>query len=126
MILLAVRNALRRIEKWNIKLDGDVLSERVAKLKPMMKSQVESEFPALAEVENEVKVILGDIGLSSSLNPPYLNFARETYRMSKRLLGKQLLREVNASMAKWIARGFDQDILERIRNAVFALTAPQP
>jgi hypothetical protein len=92
----------------------------------MMLSQIEAEFPAPVEVENEVKVILGDVGISSSLNPPYLNFARETYRMSKKLIGKQLLRQVDASMAKWIARGFDRDILERIRNTVFTLTAPIP
>ena len=123
---MAVRNALRRLQKWDIKLAGDVLSEQVANLKPMMKSQIEVEFPALVEVENEVKVILGDVGISSSLNPPYLNFARETYRLSKKLLGKQLLREVDAMMAKWITRGFDRDILERIRNTVFSLTAPTP
>ena len=123
---MAVRNALRRLQKWDIKLAGDVLSEQVANLKPMMKSQIEVEFPALVEVENEVKVILGDVGISSSLNPPYLNFARETYRLSKKLLGKQLLREVDAMMAKWITRGFDRDILERIRNTVFTLTAPTP
>jgi len=123
---MAVRNALRRIEKWDMKLAGDVLSERVANLKPMMKSQIEAEFPALVEVENEVKVILGDVGISSSLNPPYLNFARETYRLSKRFCGRQLLKEVDAVMAKWITRGFDQDILERIRNTVFTLTAPTP
>ncbi|MEO0091766.1 MAG: hypothetical protein ABIK61_03545 [candidate division WOR-3 bacterium] len=120
---MAVRNALRRIEKWDLKLSGGVLSEKLANLKPMMKSQIETEFPALVEIENEVKIILGEIGLSSSLNPPYLNFARETYRLSKRLLGKQLLREVDAVMAKWQTRGFDKDILERIRNTVFTLTA---
>ena len=123
---MAVRNALRRLQKWDVKLAGDVLSERVANLKPMMKEQIQAEFPALVEVENEVKIILGDVGISSSLNPPYLNFARETYRLSKRLMAKQLLREVDASMAKWIARGFDRDILERIRNTVFTLTAPTP
>ncbi|MCX7785782.1 MAG: hypothetical protein N2201_06120 [candidate division WOR-3 bacterium] len=120
---MAVRNALRRVDKWDLKLNGDVLSEKVATLKPMMKAQIETEFPALVEVENEVKAILGEIGITSSLNPPYLNFARETYRLSKRFLGKQLLREVDAIMAKWLARGFDKDILERIRNTVFTLTA---
>ncbi len=123
---MAVRNALRRIEKWDVKLAGDVLSERVANLKPMMKSQVEAEFPALVEVENEVKTILGEVGISSSLNPPYLNFAREAYRLCKRFNGNQLLKEVNAAMTKWISRGFEQDILERIRNTVFTLTSPQP
>ncbi len=123
---MAVRNALRRIQKWDTKLSGDVLSEKVANLKPMMKSQIEVEFPALVSVENEVKIILGEIGLSSSLNPIYLNFAREVYRLSKRLHSKQLLLEVNASIAKWTTRGFDRDILERIRNTVFTLTTPQP
>lgn len=126
MVILAVRNAIRRIQKWDSNLSGDVLSERVANLKPMMKSQIEAEFPAVVAVENEIKLILGETGLSSSLNPPYLNFSREVYRLRKRFTSKQLLREVNATMAKWIARGFDQDILERIRNTVFTLTAPTP
>lgn len=106
---MAVRNTVRRIEKWDAKLSGDVLSEKVAKLKPMRKSQIEAEFPTLVTVENEVKIILGESGLSSSFNPIYLNFAREVYWMSKRLHSKQLLLEVNASIAKWTTRGFDRE-----------------
>jgi hypothetical protein len=34
-----VRNALRRIPKWDKKLVGDVLSKRVEELKPMMFSK---------------------------------------------------------------------------------------
>ncbi len=34
-VIMALRNAYRRIQKWDKKLSGDVLSRRVAELKPM-------------------------------------------------------------------------------------------
>jgi len=30
------------------------------------------------------------------------------------------------NLNKWVARGLDQDTLEKIRNTVFALAAPTP
>jgi hypothetical protein len=121
-----VRNALRRIQKWDKKLAGDVLSKRVEELKPMMFSQIEAEFPTIVKIENQVKTVLGKYEIATWHNPAYLNFSRAVYKMTKRFAGKQLLKMVNVAMVKWVALGLDQAILEAIRNTIFTLTEPTP
>lgn len=121
-----VRNALRRIQKWDKKLAGDVLSKRVETLKPMMFSQIEAEFPTLVQVETKVKTVIGEFGIPTWQNPAYLNFSREIYKLVKRFCGRQLLLMTNAVMIKWLTLDLRQDILEAIRTTIFTLTAPTP
>ncbi|MCS7258478.1 MAG: hypothetical protein NZ601_03810 [candidate division WOR-3 bacterium] len=121
---MAVRPSNRRLEKWDNFLSGDVLSVAVSNYKPKMKEQLSAIFPELEALENEVKIILSEAGTPSMFNPAYLNFAREVYRYAKKFSGTQLLREVDILMNKWSQRSLERDILERIRNTVFTLTAP--
>jgi hypothetical protein len=121
-----VRNALRRIQKWDKKLAGDVLSKRVEELKPMMFSQIEAEFPTIVQVETKVKTVLGETGIPSWQNPPYLNFSREVYKFTKHFSGNQLRKMADAAMVKWVFLDLDQAILEEIRDTIFTLTAPAP
>ncbi|MCX8014807.1 MAG: hypothetical protein N2748_02195 [candidate division WOR-3 bacterium] len=121
---MAVRPANRRIDKWDAFLSGDVLSKAVGEYKPKMLEQITSIFPELETVENEVKLILAEAGTATILNPSYINFGREVWKLAKRFTGSQLLNAVNVLLNKWVARGLDQDILEKIRNTVFALAAP--
>ncbi|MEO0076841.1 MAG: hypothetical protein ABIK19_04180 [candidate division WOR-3 bacterium] len=123
---MAVRPANRRIDKWDAFLSGDVLSKAVGEYKPKMHEQIAAIFPQLEAVENEVKLVLAEAGTSTILNPAYLNFGREVWKMANRFSGTQLLNAVNILMNKWVGRGLDQDILEKIRNTVFALAAPTP
>ena len=122
---MAVRPAIRRLEKWDAKFSGDVLSERLKNYKSKMLEQLSAIFPVQETLENEVKLILSEAGLQSYLNPSYLNFAREVYKLARRFSGRQLISTVDVILNKWAARGLERDILERIRNTVFALTAPQ-
>jgi hypothetical protein len=121
-----VRNALRRIQKWDKKLAGDVLSKRVEELKPMMFSQIEAEFPTIVQMETKVKTVLGETGIPTWQNPPYLNYSREIYKLTKRFSGNQLRKMADAAMVKWVFLDLEQPILEEIRNTIFTLTAPAP
>jgi len=121
-----VRNALRRIQKWDKKLAGDVLSKRVGEMKPMMFSQIEAEFPTIVQVETKVKTVLGEAGIPTWQNPPYLNYSREVYKLTKRFSANQLRKMVDAAMVKWVFLDLEQPILEEIRNTIFTLTAPAP
>ena len=121
-----VRNALRRIQKWDKKLAGDVLSKRVETLKPMMFSQIEAEFPTIVQVETKVKTVLGEFGIPTWQNPPYLNYSREIYKLSKQFTSNQLKKMADAAMVKWVFLDLNQTILEQIRNTIFTLTAPTP
>jgi hypothetical protein len=103
-----------------------VLSERVGAYKPKMHEQIAAVFPQLEAVENEVKLILAEAGTQTILNPAYINFGREVWRNTTKFSGGQLINAVNILLNKWVARGLDQDTLEKIRNTVFALAAPAP
>lgn len=123
---MAVRPANRRIDKWDAFLSGDVLSEAVGKYKPKMHEQIATIFPQLETVENEVKLILAEAATPTILNPAYINFGREVWKNAIRFSGGQLLNTVDVLLNKWVGRGLDRDILEKIRNTVFALAAPAP
>jgi hypothetical protein len=123
---MAVRPANRRLDKWDNFLSGDVLSEAVGKYKDKMHEQLSNIFPNQEKLENEVKLILAEAATSTILNPAYLNFGREVYKTALRFSGGQLIATVDIILNKWVGRGLDRDILERIRNTVFALAAPVP
>jgi len=123
---MGVRPANRRIDKWDAFLSGDVLSKTVGEYKPKMREQITNSFPQLEAVENEVKLILAEAGTSTILNPAYINFGREVWRNANKFSGGQLLNAVNVLLNKWVARGLDQDILEKIRNTVFSIAPPAP
>jgi len=123
---MAVRPANRRIDKWDAFLSGDVLSKTVGEYKPKMREQIAEIFPKLEEIENAVKLVLAEAGTQTILNPSYINFGREVWKCTNKFSGGQLINAVNILLNKWVARGLDQDTLEKIRNTVFALAAPTP
>jgi hypothetical protein len=123
---MGVRPASRRLEKWDAMFSGDVVSVKLAGYKDKMKEQLSSIFPKQEALENEVKLILAEAGTQTILNPAYINFGREVLKMAEKFTGGQLINAVNIVLNKWVARGLDQDTLEKIRNTVFALAAPTP
>ena len=123
---MAVRNAYRRIQKWEANLSGESLSEKVGRLKESMKSQIEEMFPALVSMEDSVKTVLDEEGLSTTQYPFYLNFGRQCFKMSREFSGGTLINRVNIALQRWVSDGYTQAILERIRDVVFALAAPGP
>ncbi len=123
---MGVRPASRRLEKWDNNFSGDVLSERMKNYKDKMREQLSNIFPLQETLENEVKTILAEAGTSTVLNPAYLNFGREVLKLCQKFSGGQLINAVDVVLNKWVARALDRDILERIRNTVFALVGPSP
>ncbi len=123
---MAVRNAYRRIQKWEANMDGEALSTKVGRLKPMMLSQIEEMYPALVSMEDSVKTVLDEEGVSTTQYPFYINFGRQCFKLSREFSGGTLINRVNIALQRWVADGFTQAILERIRDVVFALAAPGP
>jgi len=123
---VGVRPASRRLDKWDAMFSGDVVSTKLAGYKEKMKEQLSTIFPQQEALENEVKLILAEAGTQTILNPSYINFGREVLKLANKFQGGQLINAVNIVLNKWVARGLDQDTLEKIRNTVFALAAPTP
>jgi hypothetical protein len=119
--------AQERIDKWIEKWSGDskpvAISEdyktkMIARLTPIFEMQV--------DVENAVRLILAEAGTATIMNGAYHSFGKQVMSLAVRFSGGQLLNIVDVKMNTWVARGLDQDILEKIRNTVFAIAAPAP
>ncbi|MBS7252244.1 MAG: hypothetical protein KIH08_16895, partial [Candidatus Freyarchaeota archaeon] len=94
-VIMAVRNAYRRIQKWEANLSGEALSEKVGRLKDMMKSQIEELFPALVSMEDRVKTVLDEEGISTTQYPFYLNFGRQCFKLVRQFAGATLINRAN-------------------------------
>lgn len=123
---MPVRPANLRIAKWKAKMAGEALSVVTGKQLENMTDQISTIFPEIERVENATKVILEEAMVTTLENPSYLNFARQVYRCTKRFAGGQLLNAVNVYFNRWFAEGLDEDILDKIRDAVFSLAPPVP
>jgi hypothetical protein len=119
-----VRPAADRIAKWNANLDGDSLSVKVGRYKEHMLSLVTQRFGELVNMEDSVKAILDEEGVSTTQYPFYLGFGRQVYRLKRKFGGGSLINATNIWLQRWVADGYTQAILERIRDTVFALGAP--
>jgi len=102
-----VRDASRRKEKYEGKIDADVMRTRITALKPSMVEQMESRSADLATLETEVKrVIEGQTTpIYGHQIPAYLNVGRELYRISKRFSGTTFDSEAEVVLDKWKAKG---------------------
>ena len=69
---------------------------------------------------------MGEFGVLTWQNPPYLNYSREIYKLAKRFTSNQLRKMAEAAMVKWVYLDLEQPILEQIRETIFTLTAPAP
>ncbi|MFO7639376.1 MAG: hypothetical protein R6X14_08830 [bacterium] len=70
------------------------------------------------------QVLAGD-GVSSVRYAGYCSFAGELDKARRKLgAGDALALEAATLIAKWVARGLDQSVLEKVRYQVFDISAP--
>jgi len=95
VIIIAVREAKRRIDKWEHKITSANKGTKLEAMQPKMKRNAEIEFNKLVKLENEIKEILGEEKLPTIFNVPYLDCGRQVYRLNKRYGGLQLQKEID-------------------------------
>lgn len=123
---MPVKTADKRIAKWIAKMQGDAVSVVTARQIEKMSEYIQTAFVDIEKLENETKAILDEAAVPTIQNPTYLNFAREVGRSCRKFGGGQLIGNVDVILNKYVGMGLDRDILERIRDTVFALGAPAP
>jgi len=114
---------MSRITNWSKNYKG-YCPKRLLKLKPMMKKRLAKEFRALEQLENEIKKIMGETGLPTWHNVPYLNFGRSIYGLRKRHIGNALLQEIAIRLAMAQQKLLKKTILIKIRDAVLGIQMP--
>ncbi|MEO0102885.1 MAG: hypothetical protein ABIK81_04200 [candidate division WOR-3 bacterium] len=121
---MAVRNALRRKEKYEVKVDPEVVKQRFSGQKDNMVEQVAEIFPNLVALEEAAKTVLDSEGVPITLYPMYLSYAREVWRLVNNFGGDVLYNEIRIAENKWIARALSAAVLERIRIDIFGINLP--
>lgn len=120
--------ALKRWTKWVERYSGDSKPACISEaLKTEIKDRLYVIFDDQVKVEEKVKITLAEAGVPTLHNPFYHGFAKQVRSLMLRgISGGQLINEVDVLLNVWVARGLDRDILERVRNTVFALPGPTP
>ena len=115
----------KRIAKWNVKYNTERIKATLDEMRPTMLANVTAVYPMIAAMELQVKQVCDGAGVPTIQYPFYLNFGREIWALTrKEVSGESLAQEAAVLIAKWVARGLTQAVLQAIRTDVFNVAAP--
>ena len=114
-----------RVQNWDTKYDTTRIKAIIDAKRPKMLEHVEAVYASLAVMETQVKQTCDAAGVSSIQYPFYLCFGRELWsRLRHEMSGESLAQAAAVLVAKWVARGLTQSVLETIRTGVFNVGPP--
>jgi len=116
-----VRSATYRTSKYSAKMVGDVVKNRFDAQHNAMVEQVTNKFAELAQAESDAKALLNGWGVSTTLVPFYLSFARQCYSIAQKHSDEIALDEICIRFDSWVSRGLDPYYLEQICLGVTAI-----
>jgi len=100
---------------------GDVVKNRFDAQHDAMVEQVTNKFADLATAESAAKTRLNAWGVSTTLVPFYLSFARQCYSIAGKHSGDIALDEICIRFDSWVSRGLDGYYLQQICLDVTAI-----
>jgi hypothetical protein len=116
---------VKRLENWDTKYNLERVTAILTSKRPKMLERMGNAIVALASMENQVKQTCDASGVPTIQYPFYLNFGREMWsKLQKEMSGESLAQEAAVLIAKWVARGLSQPVLQAIRSEVFNVPAP--
>lgn len=109
-----VRDASKRLKKYEDKVDADVQAKQTRALKPGMVRAQGRYFPQMVTVEQRIKILVEAQGVSTLQVRDYLNYGRELYELTSKFSSQTLNSEAQNRLDKWTARGLDGTTLYNI------------
>jgi hypothetical protein len=122
-------NDLQRIAKYQARMfyeNSKAIPVVMKEQKEQVMALVTQHFTNIYAFEQATKTILDEEGIDTGEYPAYLNFSRRIYTLKRSFSGESLINAVNVLLQEFVGRGFNQAILERIRDEVWTLPAPGP
>ena len=108
-------------EKYNLERVNAILTEK----RPTMLQNMSAVVPLIAAMEQQVKQTCDAAGAPTIQYPFYLCFGREIWALTRKdISGESMAQEAAVLIAKWVARGLMQSVLQAIRTDVFNVAAP--
>ena len=118
----------QRLMNWQIKTDTGKVKQILDDLRPDMLKHYEAAVASLCEMETKARQTLNAAGVHTIMYVPYLNYARQLYKLSRQqgISGESFALSAQVLLDKWSARGLDPNVLAAIRTQVFDASAPTP
>jgi len=115
----------KRLNNWDTKYNLERVNAILTEKRPTMLTSMGSVLPLLAAMEQQVKQTCDAAGVPTIQYPFYLCFGREMWALIRKdISGESLAQEAATLIAKWVARGLVQAVLQSIRTDVFNVAAP--
>ena len=99
-----VRSSTYRTSKYDSKMVGDVVKNRIDAQRDSMVAQETTHFADLASMEAQVKQLLETWGLNVLLVPGFLAFARQCYKITNKHSGDIAHDEICLREVDWRTR----------------------
>ena len=118
----------QRPTAWKIKTNTGRVKETLDTLRPDMLKHYEAAVASLCEMETTARQTLNAAGVHTIMYVPYLNYARQLYKLSRQqgISGESFALGAEVLLDKWAARGLNPNVLAAIRTQVFDAVAPTP
>ncbi len=118
----------QRLMAWQIKTDTGKVKAILDDLRPNMLKHYEAAVAGLCEMETKARQTLNAAGVHTIMYVPYLNYARQLYKLSRQqgISGESFALGAQVLLDKWAARGLNPAVLAAIRTDVFDAAAPTP
>jgi hypothetical protein len=104
------------------------MKETLDTLRPDMLKRFEAAVASLCEMEVKARQTLNAAGVHTIFYVPYLNYARQLYKLSRQqgISGESFAMGAQVLLDKWAARGLNPNVLAAIRTQVFDASVPTP
>ncbi len=114
-------DATRRLGQWRSKFTPERVKSVLAASYEEIVRRYAAAVGDLCLVEEKTREVLNLCGVHTVLYVPYLDFARQLHRLSRkrRIAGTSLALAAQVLLEKWQSRGLNPDVLARIRTEVF-------
>ena len=114
-----------RINNWDEKYNLERVNAILTEKRPTMLQNMSAVVPLIAAMEQQVKQTCDAAGAPTIQYPFYLCFGREIWALTRKdISGESMAQEAAVLIAKWVARGLMQSVLQAIRTDVFNVAAP--
>jgi len=118
----------RRLDQWKAKYTPERVKATLDAVHEEVKKRYEAATVELCLMEDKTRQVLNAAGVHSSFYVPYLDFARQLWRLSRKrgISGESFALAAQVLLDKWAARGCNADVLAAIRTEVFNIGEPTP
>ncbi len=109
-----VRSSAYRASKYDAKMVGDVVKNRIDAQRDSMVAQETVQFGNLVNMEEACKTLFEGWGISVTLIPSYLAFARTCYKIHRTHQGTIGVNEMCYHAELWELRGLNIYYLQQV------------